>query len=72
MMKLSPLLARFESLRLLLALARWRTGTSTKMDVKSAFLNGVLDEELHGAATWFHHFWCRVKSLPAEEVFIWT
>jgi len=42
------------------------------MDVKSVFLNGVLDEEIYMEQHLFHHFWCRVKGLPAEEVSIWT
>ena len=39
--------ARFESLRLLLALAALEDWEIQQMDVKSAFLNGVLDEEIY-------------------------
>jgi hypothetical protein len=39
--------ARFESLRLLLALAALEDWEIHQMDVKSAFLNGVLDEEIY-------------------------
>jgi len=39
--------ARFESLRLLLALAALENWEIHQMDVKSAFLNGVLDEEIY-------------------------
>ena len=39
--------ARFESLRLLLALATLEDWEIHQMDVKSAFLNGVLDEEIY-------------------------
>jgi hypothetical protein len=39
--------ARFESLRLLLALAALEDWEVHQMDVKSAFLNGVLDEEIY-------------------------
>ena len=42
----SPL-ARFESLRLLLALAALEDWEVHQLDVKSAFLNGVLDEEIY-------------------------
>jgi hypothetical protein len=38
--------ARFESLRLLLALAALEDWEIHQMDVKSAFLNGLLDEEI--------------------------
>jgi hypothetical protein len=38
--------ARFESLRMLLALAALEDWHIHQMDVKSAFLNGVLDEEI--------------------------
>jgi hypothetical protein len=39
--------ARFESLRLLLALAALEDWEIHQMDVKSAFLNGLLDEEIY-------------------------
>jgi len=39
--------ARFESLRLVLALAALEDWEIQQMDVKSAFLNGVLDEEIY-------------------------
>jgi hypothetical protein len=39
--------ARFESLRLLLALAALENWEIHQMDVKSAFLNGLLDEEIY-------------------------
>ena len=39
--------ARFESLRLLLALAALENWEIHQMDVKSAFLNGVLNEEIY-------------------------
>ena len=39
--------ARFESLRLLLALAMLEDWEIQQMDVKSVFLNGVLDEEIY-------------------------
>jgi hypothetical protein len=39
--------ARFESLRLLLALAALEDWEIYQMDVKSAFLNGLLDEEIY-------------------------
>src|SRR5712671_3538201 len=39
--------ARFESLRLLLALAALEDWEIHQMDVKSVFLNGVLDEEIY-------------------------
>jgi hypothetical protein len=39
--------ARFESLRLLLALAALEDWEIHQLDVKSAFLNGVLDEEIY-------------------------
>ena len=39
--------ARFESLRLLLALATLEDWEIHQMDVKSAFLNGLLDEEIY-------------------------
>src|SRR5712672_2421580 len=39
--------ARFESLRLLLALAALEDWEIQQMDVKSVFLNGVLDEEIY-------------------------
>ena len=39
--------ARFESLRMLLALAALEDWHIHQMDVKSAFLNGVLDEEIY-------------------------
>ena len=39
--------ARFESLRLLLALAALADWEIHQMDVKSAFLNGLLDEEIY-------------------------
>ena len=39
--------ARFESLRLLLALAVLEDWEIHQMDVKSAFLNGLLDEEIY-------------------------
>jgi len=42
----SPI-ARFESLRLLLALAALEDWEIHQMDVKSAFLNGVLDKEIY-------------------------
>src|SRR5712671_1365608 len=42
----SPI-AHFESLRLLLALAALEDWEIHQMDVKSAFLNGVLDEEIY-------------------------
>jgi hypothetical protein len=39
--------ARFESLRLLLALAALEDWEIHQMDIKSAFLNGVLDKEIY-------------------------
>jgi hypothetical protein len=39
--------ARFESLRLLLALAALEDWEIHQMDIKSAFLNGLLDEEIY-------------------------
>jgi hypothetical protein len=39
--------ARFESLRLLLALAALEDWEIHQMDVKSTFLNGLLDEEIY-------------------------
>ena len=39
--------ARFESIRLLLALAALEDWEIHQLDVKSAFLNGVLDEEIY-------------------------
>ena len=39
--------ARFESLRLLLALAALEDWEIHQLDVKSAFLNGVLDKEIY-------------------------
>ena len=39
--------ARFESLRLLLVLAALEDWEVHQLDVKSAFLNGVLDEEIY-------------------------
>jgi hypothetical protein len=39
--------ARFESLRMLLALAALENWEIHQMDVKSAFLNGLLDEEIY-------------------------
>ena len=46
MMKLSPV-AHFESLRFLLALAVLEDREIQQMDMKSAFLNGVLNEEIY-------------------------
>ena len=47
LMKLSPLSHIFESLRILLALAVLEDWHIHQMDVKSAFLNGVLNEEIY-------------------------
>ena len=50
--------ACFESLRMLLALAALEDWHIHQMDVKSAFLNGMLDEEIY--CTWSNH---KVSSL---------
>ena len=47
MMKLFSPVARFKSLRLLLALAALEDWEIHQMDVKLAFLNGLLDEEIY-------------------------
>ena len=41
------LVARFETVRLLVSLANWKNWKIWQLDVKSAFLNGPLDEEVY-------------------------
>lgn len=41
------LVARFETIRMIVAIASWRNWSLWQLDVKSAFLNGPLDEEVY-------------------------
>ena len=49
-------MARFETIRLLVSLANWKNCKILQLDVKSAFLNGPLDEEVY------------IQQLPGYEV----
>ena len=65
--------ARFGSIRTLLAYSVYRNMKVHQMDVKTAFLNGCLDEDiyLHETARGVRDAWQRRLGVSFEKVTLW-
>ncbi|KAL0453683.1 UNVERIFIED_CONTAM: Retrovirus-related Pol polyprotein from transposon TNT 1-94 [Sesamum latifolium] len=60
--------AMAKSIQILLAIAAWYDYEIWQMDVKTAFLNGFVKEDLYGSAGGFHFRWRRTEGLSSSNV----